>query len=375
MAHQADQYIINRLNERKKAGNFRTLKPEGNDLIDFSSNDYLGFAHSSLLKQLIAEELGRYPDHLNGSTGSRLLSGNLQYAEELENWIANYHNHEAGLLFNSGYDANLGLFSSLPQRGDTVITDELIHASIIDGIRLSNANRYTFWHNDLASLEEKLKNAKGQIYVVIESVYSMDGDIPPISAILALVQQYSAQLIVDEAHAIGVFGKGIIDQMNLQQEVFARIITYGKAMGAHGAIVLSNNLLRDYLINFARSFIYSTAASFHQLAAVKMAYQLLNESQPEIEKLHHNINLLNQCLADFQIASESKSAINCVLVGSNEKAKYISQKLKVAGIDVRPVLSPTVAVGTERLRICMHVYNTAQQIELLANTLNESINV
>lgn len=375
MTHQADQYITNRLNERKQVGNYRTLKPENIDLVDFSSNDYLGFAHSPILKQLIAEELTRYPNHLNGSTGSRLLSGNLQYAEDLENWIANYHSHEAGLLFNSGYDANLGLFSSLPQRGDTVITDELIHASIIDGIRLSNANRYTFKHNDLASIEEKLKNAKGQIYVVIESVYSMDGDIPPIASILDLTKQYNAQLIIDEAHAIGVFGKGLIDQMNLQKEVFARVITFGKAMGTHGAIVLGSNLLREFLINFARSFIYSTATSFHQLAGIKMAYRLLDESQPEIKGLHQNIQLLNQHLVDFKISSESKSAIHCVLIGSNEKARFISQKLKEAGIDVRPVHSPTVAVGTERLRICMHAYNTPQQIELLANTLNELINV
>ncbi len=375
MAHQANQYITNRLNERRQGGNLRKLKPESIDLVDFSSNDYLGFAHSPLLKQLITEELSHYPDHLNGSTGSRLLSGNLQYVEDLENWIANYHNHEAGLLFNSGYDANLGLFSSLPQRGDTVITDELIHASIIDGIRLSSANRYTFKHNDLSGLEEKLKNAKGQIYLVIESVYSMDGDIPPIATILDLAKQYNAQLIVDEAHAIGVFGKGIIDELKLQHEVFARVITFGKAMGTHGAIVLGSSLLREYLINFARSFIYSTAASFHQLAAIKMAYQLLNGSQSEIEKLHQNIQLLNQLLDDFQIGSGSKSAIHCVLAGSNEKAKLISQKLKEAGIDVRPVLGPTVAIGTERLRICMHAYNTPQQIELLANTLNELINV
>lgn len=371
MEHPADQYLNNRLNDRKQAGNYRTLKPENIDLVDFSSNDYLGFARSPVLKQLITDELANYPGHLNGSTGSRLLSGDLQYAEDLEHWIANYHQHEAGLLFNSGYDANVGLFSSLPQRGDTVITDELIHASIIDGIRLSNANRYTFKHNDLVSLEEKLKNAKGQVYVVIESVYSMDGDIPNIAAILHLTRQYNAQLIVDEAHAIGVFGKGIVNELNLQQDVFARVITFGKAMGVHGAIVLGSNLLRNYLVNFARSFIYSTAASFHQLAAIKMAYRLLDQSQSEIEKLHQNIQLLNQLLGNLQV---SKSAIHSVVAGSNDKARYVSEKLKDAGIDVRPVLSPTVAVGTERLRICMHAYNKPMQIELLATTLNKLIN-
>ncbi|OKS86470.1 aminotransferase class I/II-fold pyridoxal phosphate-dependent enzyme [Mucilaginibacter polytrichastri] len=372
--HPSDQYIANRLNERKQAGNYRTLKPESTDLIDFSSNDYLGFARSAKLNELIAGELAQYPGYYNGSTGSRLLTGNLQYAEQLEQQIARYHGYEAGLLFNSGYDANLGLFSSLPQRADTVITDELIHASIIDGIRLSNANRYTFKHNDLVSLEEKLQHAKGQIYVVIESVYSMDGDIPPIAAILELTTQYNAHLIVDEAHAIGVFGKGLINELNLQQKVFACIITFGKAMGTHGAIVLSSALLNNYLVNFARSFIYSTAASFHQLAGIKMAYQLLNNSQNDIQNLQVNIKLFNELLSAYQIKNNSTSAIHCVMAGCNDKAKLIAQNLNYTGIDVRPVLSPTVAAGTERLRICIHAYNTPQQIQLLANTLNKLIN-
>jgi 8-amino-7-oxononanoate synthase len=169
--------------------------------------------------------------------------------------------------------------------------------------------------------------------------------------------------------------KGIIDGLSLQDEILARVITFGKAMGTHGAIILGSNLLREYLINFARSFIYSTAASFHQLAAIKMAYRLLDESQSAREQLQQNIQLLNQRLNSFQIGKGSKSAVNCVLIGSNEKARHISQKLKNERIDVKPVLSPTVAVGTERLRICMHSYNTAQQIELLATTLNELINV
>jgi 8-amino-7-oxononanoate synthase len=375
MEHSSDQYIIKRLNERRQAGNYRALKPESIDLIDFSSNDYLGFARSSELKEMIVGELTLHANHLNGSTGSRLLTGNLKYAEQLEQQIATYHGHKAGLLFNSGYDANLGLFSSLPQRGDTVIIDELIHASIIDGIRLSNANRYTFKHNDLESLEEKLKNAKGQIYVAIESVYSMDGDIPPINAILELCTHYNAQLIVDEAHAIGVFGKGIVDNLNLQNQIFARVITFGKAMGTHGAIVLCSDLMRNYLINFARPFIYSTAASFHQLAGIKMAYQLLDRSKSQIKKLQDNINLFNNLLTGYQINTGSKSAIHCVIAGSNEKAKLVAQKLKEIEIDVRPVLNPTVAIGTERLRVCIHAYNTAQQVELLATSLNKLINV
>ncbi|RYZ78419.1 MAG: aminotransferase class I/II-fold pyridoxal phosphate-dependent enzyme, partial [Moraxellaceae bacterium] len=190
-----EEFIKAKLAERQAAGIYRTLKPESG-LADFCSNDYLGFARSAVLKSKIDEELAKYPDSLNGSAGSRLLAGNLAYTENLEAEIATYHESEAGLLFNSGYDANVGLFSSLPQRGDTIILDELAHASIIDGARLSNANRYSFKHNDMNSLEDKLKAAKGNIYVGIESVYSMDGDTPPMAAILELTQKYNAALVI-----------------------------------------------------------------------------------------------------------------------------------------------------------------------------------
>lgn len=372
--HPADQYIAERLEHRKQAGNYRSLKSEVTGLIDFASNDYLGFARSKELKRLIDLELNSHGDYLNGSTGSRLLTGNINYAQQLEAEIAAVHQHEAGLIFNSGYDANVGLFSSLPQRGDTVITDELIHASIIDGIRLGNANRYTFKHNDLDSLEEKLKNAKGRIYIAVESVYSMDGDLAPIQDIIPLSEKYGANLIIDEAHAIGVFGKGLIDQLQLQHQVFARVVTFGKAMGTHGAVVLGSQLLHDYLVNFARSFIYSTAASFHQLAGIKAAYQLLQKSENTIDQLWHNINLLKSLTGDTSFAIAGLSAINCILAGDNFKTISWANQLKSAGFDIRPVLSPTVAEGTERLRICMHSYNTEQEVKLLAATLQKLSN-
>lgn len=372
--HPADQYIAERLEQRKQAGNYRSLKSEVTGLIDFASNDYLGFARSGELKRLIDFELTSHGDYLNGSTGSRLLTGNINYAQQLEAEIAVVHQHEAGLIFNSGYDANVGLFSSLPQRGDTVITDELIHASIIDGIRLGNANRYTFKHNDLDSLEEKLKNAKGRIYIAVESVYSMDGDLAPIQDIIPLSEKYGANLIIDEAHAIGVIGKGLIDQLQLQHQVFARVVTFGKAMGTHGAVVLGSQLLHDYLVNFARSFIYSTAASFHQLAGIKAAYQLLQKSENTIDQLWHNINLLKSLTANTPLAIAGLSAINCILAGDNFKTISWANQLKSAGLDIRPVLSPTVAEGTERLRICMHSYNTEQEVKLLAATLQKLSN-
>ncbi len=367
----SEKFIKEKLDERRANGTYRTLKPESG-LVDFCSNDYLGFARSPVLRQWIQEEVDTNKAALNGSTGSRLLSGNLFYTEVLEQEIANFHKSEAGLIFNSGYDANLGLFSALPQRGDTVILDELIHASIIDGARLSYANRFTFRHNDLQSLEEKLQHAKGNCFVVIESVYSMDGDTPPISEILGLTEKYQAQLIVDEAHAIGLYHNGLINQFGLENKIFARIATFGKALGCHGAIVLGSRLLREYMINFSRSFIYTTAASFHQIAAIKMAYKVLPLSEDEVQKLKNNIRLFKNSLTDTNCnLLPSDSAIQCLIVGSNEKASLMAKQLQHAGLDIRPILSPTVPKGTERLRICLHSFNSANEINLLTETLHQ----
>lgn len=366
-----NQYIEGKLNERQQHGNYRTLKTD-TGLIDFCSNDYLGFARSPLLKELIETEVRQHHNATNGSTGSRLLAGNTEYTVALEQQLASLHQCEAGLIFNSGYDANVGLFSSLPQRGDTVLHDELIHASIIDGIRLSHANRHTFKHNDLQQLEDKLKRCTGRCYVVIESIYSMDGDKAPLSAIATLCEQYGAALIVDEAHATGLFGYGLVQQLQLQNQIFARVVTFGKALGTHGAIVLGSDSLINYLINFARSFIYTTAAPFHQLAAIKMAYQLLSQSQPEVLQLQKIIQAFRQHINNTDTGLrliDSDSAIQCLVTGSAQSARQAAQQLQQAGLDVRAILLPTVAAGTERLRICLHSFNTADELHILINTL------
>jgi 8-amino-7-oxononanoate synthase len=370
----SDAFIKKKLEERRIAGIYRTLKTETR-LIDFCSNDYLGFARSSTLKNKIDEEVKSRNLTLNGATGSRLLSGNSGYIQELEKYITSIHGSDAGLIFNSGYDANLGLFSSLPQRGDTIITDELIHASIIDGARLSYANRFIFKHNDLNSLEDKLKHAKGNCYVAIESVYSMDGDTPPILAILELTEKYNANLIVDEAHAVGLYKFGLIDQ-SIKDRVFARIVTFGKAFGCHGAIVLGGNLLTDYLINFARPFIYTTAPSPHEIASIKMAYGLLKHSANEISLLKNNIQLFKQKINQSSIYTliNSDSAIQCLILKSNEKAKEAAGYLQSCGLDVRAILSPTVPLGSERIRICLHSFNTESEIISLTDNLNKLTN-
>ncbi|CAH0150464.1 8-amino-7-oxononanoate synthase 2 [Pedobacter sp. Bi27] len=367
-----EQFLNGKLQERKDNLSIRNLSTN-TPPFDFCSNDYLGFARSSELKKLIDDTIATLPNYLNGAGGSRLLSGNTALTEETEQFIADFHLAESGLIFNSGYDANVGLLSSIPQRGDTIITDELIHASIIDGCRLSHATRYKFLHNDINDLETKLKLAKGNVFVVVESVYSMDGDIAPLIEVSNLCERYQANLIVDEAHATGVFGasgSGLINQLNLTSKVFARIVTFGKALGVHGAIILASKNLRHYLINFARSFIYTTAAPIHNIVAVRSAYQHLNKINHQL--IHQKIALFRKMLKEQNInALDSESAIQGILFSSNEATKLAATALQSKGFDVRAILSPTVALGKERLRICLHNFNTDEEIISLVNNLKE----
>ncbi|MHA4895079.1 aminotransferase class I/II-fold pyridoxal phosphate-dependent enzyme [Pedobacter sp. PWIIR3] len=370
----AEEFIKSRLAQRVENGSKRNLSINMPP-VDFCSNDYLGFARSEELKQQIEKTLQDFPSHQNGSGGSRLLSGNHAFTEETERFIAKFHHAEGGLIFNSGYDANVGLLSSIPQRGDTIISDELIHASLIDGARLSHANRHTFGHNDINQLEAKLQRSKGNIYVIVESVYSMDGDLAPLTEIALICKAYHANLIVDEAHALGIFGKhgvGLVQSLGLEHQVFARIMTFGKALGCHGAIVLGSDILRQYLINFARSFIYTTAAPLHNIAAVKCAYQRLLETDytpliAEKIKLYHN----QLSKSNLSAQKDSGSTIQTILFDNNSEAKLAAQKLQNKGYDVRAILSPTVPEGKERIRICLHLFNSDQQIVDLAKEIEK----
>lgn len=364
--------MFRNLEERKSNQLLRTLRITEH-LVDFASNDYLGFARSEALRTMISEKTKIYGEQLIGATGSRLISGNSAFLEELEYLIARYHRAEAGLIFNSGYDANLGFFSCIAQKGDTLITDESIHASIIDGTRLSYAQRFRFKHNDLDSLEKKLKQATGHVFVAVESVYSMDGDIAPLVEICDLTEQYHAHLIVDEAHATGIFGdggRGLVCDHRLEDKVFARIHTFGKALGVHGAIILGSSQLRDYLINFARSFIYTTALPFHALLAIESAYHLLPYSKEQRLRLQQHIAFFREQSQHLPFEKlNSQSPIQGIVITGNEAAKTIAQKLESKGYYAKAILSPTVPAGKERLRICLHVFNTQEEISDLLHCL------
>jgi len=367
--------LLSLLDKRKTENNFRTLSLPNKSLIDFSSNDYLGFSKDPELKVLKDSILKEYQIQQQGSTGSRLITGNSQIHIDCEKQIADFHNGEKALLFNSGYDANVGFLSSVLQRGDIVLYDELCHASIIDGIRLSFATAFKFKHNDVSHLQELLEKNKTaeNIYVVTESVFSMDGDCALLKEISTICKTNNAYLIVDEAHAIGVYGeqgKGLCNELNLEQDCFARIYTFGKAMGVHGATVVGSGDLYDYLVNFARSLIYTTALPASSIALIMASYNLLQNTN-QTETVKENTSLFNKLTLQLQNKINSTSAIHCFLIEGNENAINASKQLIDKGFDVRAIKSPTVKAGAERLRICLHATNTQQEIQQFSDTLNQ----
>ncbi|MAP53618.1 aminotransferase class I/II-fold pyridoxal phosphate-dependent enzyme [Altibacter sp.] len=350
--------------------------------VDFSSNDYLGFTTSETIYKRASRLLNDKRIEVNGASGSRLLTGNHGLYQETEAFIAQVHKAEAALLFNSGYDANLGFLGCVPQRGDVILYDELSHASIRDGIAISHAKAYKFRHNSISDLERLIdlhKKEGTEVFVVTEAVFSMDGDCPDLVAMADMCQRSSALLIVDEAHAVGVIGNGLgsVQEYALEIAVFARIVTFGKALGCHGAAVLGSTILTDYLINFARSFIYTTALPPHSVATVQAAYEALASQSTEgknsaIAQLQSNIILFRNLVEKKGLSGcfmPSESAIHSCLLPGNKKVKAAADTLQKAGFDVRPILSPTVPSGKERLRFCIHSFNSKEEMEEVLNLL------
>ena len=379
--------LTQKLETRKQNNAFRELRLQ-NNLIDFSSNDYLGFSKSEMIFEETHHLLVEKNIKINGATGSRLLSGNHQLYEETENYIAKFHQSESALIFNSGYDANVGFFGSVPQRNDIILYDELCHASIRDGIIMSNAKSYKFNHNDYEDLEKRLRQAQpdkfvhtepAEVYIVTESVFSMDGDCPNLEELVLISEKYNCHLVIDEAHALGVFGEkgqGLVQEYQYQDKVFARIMTFGKGLGCHGSTILGSQNLKDYLVNFARSFIYTTGLSPHSVATILVAYQHLEKDKIQISKLRENINHFNQqkqLLGLKPMFVRSKSAIQSAIIPGNEKVKNIAKQLQENGFDVKAILSPTVPEGQERLRICLHSYNSREEISEVLRLLSNFV--
>lgn len=351
------------MNDRQQSGLFRALTVRSGQ-IDFCSNDYLGLAKMKYPDDDSSSAWLR-PD--NGATGSRLLSGNSDFFMEAEEEIAAFHDAEAALLFNSGYDANLGLLGFLPQKGDTVIYDFLCHASLRDGIRLSKADAFPFIHNDLDSLRHRLARGKGKIFVVTESLFSMDGDQAPLTGMVDACLAAGAHLIVDEAHATGVIGEkgaGLCQMLGLQEKIFARVHTFGKALGCHGAVVVGSGNLKSYLVNFANPLIYSTALSPHTVMTVLNGYRRLPMMGAERRELVRLADAFQALQTGFR-KLRSDSPIQGVIVPGNDNARSLSRLLSENGFDARPILHPTVPKGKERLRITLHAYNTTEKLNRL----------
>ena len=373
--------LKNKIETRNQNNSLRKLS-SNNNLFDFASNDYIGFANSENIFNATHSYLVDNNIIQNGATGSRLLSGNHKVYQEAENYIAKFYQSESSLIFNSGYDANVGFFGAVPQRNDIILFDELSHASIRDGIQLSNAKSYKFKHNDFEDLERlllKLSTDNQQpttIYIVTESVFSMDGDCPNLEELTQISNKYSCNLVVDEAHALGVFGnrgEGFVQMLGLQDAAFARIVTFGKGLGCHGAAIIGSTELKNYLVNFARSFIYTTGLSPHSVATILIAYQHLETEKKELEKLRKNINYFNQeknLLGLKPMFVRSKSAIQSAIVPGNRNVKLIANQLQENGFDVKAILSPTVPEGQERLRFCLHSYNSKEEISEVLKLLS-----
>jgi len=359
-----EHFLDKKLEEREESHSLRSLTITDKSMIDFCSNDYLGIVKNKLIEKSMAASLP------HGSTGSRLLSGNYKLIEELEKKLADFHDAEAGLVFNSGFDANTGLLSCVPQKEDTIIYDKLSHASIRDGIRLSFAAAFSFHHNDLSDLETKLKtaNVSRQKFVVTESVFSMDGDVAPLGQMAHLCKKYNAALIVDEAHATGIIGErgeGLVQNLNLQNQVFARIHTFGKACGAHGAVVLGSSKLKKYLINFSRQFIYSTSLPPASAEAISVAYELFPLMHQERKHLRMLIETFQAAPSKYKIL-QSHTAIQAIVIPGNDEVKALANICRQNNFDIRPILYPTVPKGMERLRIVLHSFNTLQEVRSLA---------
>lgn len=347
-----------KLEERANAQSLRKLQLH--DIgVDFFSNDYLGFAKSKASAS----------QYLGGATGSRLISGNTHAHEALEEQLAEMFGCASALLYNSGFDANMGLFSCIASRTDIIIYDEYAHASIRDGVRLSPSRSFSFRHNDLSDLSRKLEKASGRVVVAVEAIYSMDGDEAALLEIAGLCKAFNAHLVVDEAHALGIYEKGLCHALALPCKQLTRVVTFGKALGYHGAAVLTDTVLKQYLINFSRSFIYTTAMPANNVEALSHLLSTYECSTKERDQLKGNIALFRKSIDPSHLSEACEGPIQ-IIKAPGTQAKSIEQFLMTKGFLVKAVLHPTVPAGQERLRICLHSFNTPADIENLCHHIN-----
>jgi 8-amino-7-oxononanoate synthase len=372
-----EQRIQDELAALKNASLYRKLKSvagdqgpvltvDGREVLNFSSNNYLGLANHPKLAAAAKEAIDRYGC---GSGASRLISGNMTLHEELERRLAQFKGTEAALIFNSGFQANTGILPTLAGEGDVIVSDSLNHASIIDGCRLSRAKTVVYSHCDLDQLEAALKHSEGsrRKLIVTESIFSMDGDEAPLAAIVELAERYGASVMVDEAHATGLFGacgSGVVAKLGLADRVLVQMGTLGKALGGFGAYVAGSAALRELLINRCRSFIFTTALPPAVMAMALAALDLVQNEPERRENLWNNCRSMTAGLRElgYQI-SGSASPILPLIVGDAGKCMRLSEGLFELGVFAQGIRPPTVPQETSRLRITLMATHTAAHIE------------
>jgi 8-amino-7-oxononanoate synthase len=343
--------------------------------VNLCSNDYLGLADHPLLREAAIQ--GLRDSQRAGGTGSRLLSGHAAVWNELEAEFASFAGSEAALYFGSGYAANIGLLTSLAGKDDVIFSDALNHASIIDGIRLSGARKIIYPHRDLNVLEALLKENQhlpGRKLIVTETVFSMDGDIAPVADIVVLAERYGAGVIVDEAHATAVHGaggRGIAAMLPASGQIVAAMHTCGKALASAGAFVCGSAVLREHLINHARTFIFSTAMPPYMATQIRAALRLAKEMDSERDELRSRAREFARVLRDDGWETMgSATQIVPAMIGENAAALSAAEYLQREGFAVRAIRPPTVPLGTARLRFSLAQKIKSQQLEQLATALN-----
>lgn len=356
-----DRIFKDKVLKIKESDNYRELNIiEG---IDFSSNDYLGLSNHPKIKQALIKAISTNVPI--GSGGSRLLSGNCKEHCELEEFAADYFNSESAMFFNSGFLANYAIFTTLPDRSDFIIYDELIHASVRDGINASTAKSIKFKHNDLNSMQNAIEKAQSlkakSIWISIESIYSMDGDIADILVIMEIIKKYdNVYLVIDEAHATGIFGKnGKGFSFNIDSKKIISLHTCGKALGVSGAIICAVEEIIDYMINKSRPFIYTTAESPLIAVAVKEALILSQEESWRREKL---LSLV-EYTAQSYLNPDYKTQILPIIMNDSQQALIVSEYLQKNGFNIKAIRPPTVP--SARLRLSLNVNRTQDEIDKL----------
>ena len=340
---------------------------KGKKLLNLSSNNYLNFADNKTITKEFLRDTG--DEYCFGSASARLLTGTLPIYEKLENFLSRLYDKEKTLLFNSGYHANVGISSAICQKGDVIFSDKLNHASIIDGMRLSKGKFFRFPHNNMESLRNLLvreRNNYKNAFIICESVFSMDGDIENLTEIIKLKKEFNCNLIVDEAHAFGIFGEkglGICEELRILQDVDLIVGTFGKSVGSMGAFVVGSEILINFLTNSSRSFIFSTA-----LPPINVAFThwIIKNKFPTTFKKRRK-------MLDIAQRMNSQSQIIPVVVGDNKKTVDLCNILYENGYFTLPIRPPTVPVGTSRLRLSLTADIEEQELDLLKEIVGESL--